>query len=365
MKEDCQARRAANAPGVNCGYRIFGAPRQQNSGLRLRKSMVHSFPIHSPRMYASKMTTEAPFADAKTPDFALEAVAEYLLALDPAGLIWASVIRHTYDMIYNGQETGRYRWDQLMKTEKTHFGTLFEINAQRAFNFEGGDATDYRIASFQVDAKWSQSMGGWMMPPEIFGELALVATGDDLNSTWSLGLIRVRAEFRSEGQNRDKKSQLNELGRASIRWLWHDAPLRPNVLLQLPRSTVDRIFLSKFGTQRTNELFRAAEGRLVHRNIVATVSRQLDHQKRVRYNGGARSALKPEGFVILSGLFYPNLARDLGVPVPLKDEYISVRVLPSSTGGVKIGEGRWRRAGPEEAVTHPAPRLPKVGVSDD
>ncbi|BDE58652.1 hypothetical protein REA19_16680 [Prescottella equi] len=34
-------------------------------------------------------------------------------------------------MIYNGSETGRYRWDQLMKTEKTHYGTMFEINAQR------------------------------------------------------------------------------------------------------------------------------------------------------------------------------------------------------------------------------------------
>ena len=74
-------------------------------------------------------------------DQPLDEVATEIKRLDPDGMRWASVIRHTYDMIYNGQETGRYRWDQLMKTEKTHFGTLFEINAQREFGFPGGDTT--------------------------------------------------------------------------------------------------------------------------------------------------------------------------------------------------------------------------------
>jgi len=123
-------------------------------------------------------------------------VADHLRRIDPDGTKWASVIRHTYDLIYNGQETGRYRWDQLMKTEKTHFGTLFEINAQRAFEFEGGDSTDFRIAGHQVDAKWSQTDGAWMLPPEVFDELALVATGNDLESRWSLGLVRITADAR-------------------------------------------------------------------------------------------------------------------------------------------------------------------------
>nr|WP_246045156.1 NaeI family type II restriction endonuclease [Rhodococcus oryzae] len=48
--------------------------------------------------------------------------------------------------------------------EKTHFGTILEINAQREFGFEGGDETDYRIAGHQVDAKWSQTSGSWMPP---------------------------------------------------------------------------------------------------------------------------------------------------------------------------------------------------------
>ncbi len=99
-------------------------------------------------------------------DPAVDDVANALLELDPDGSGWAAVIRHTYDMIYNGQETGRYHWDQLMKTEKTHFGTVFEINAQRKFKFDGldEDPTDYRIRGHLVDAKWSQTDGRWMLP---------------------------------------------------------------------------------------------------------------------------------------------------------------------------------------------------------
>lgn len=299
---------------------------------------------------------EGLFGDERGHDAALQEVRDEILRLDPDGSRWAAVIRHTYDMIYNGQETGRYRWDQLMKTEKTHFGTLFEINAQREFGFDGGDETDYRIAGHQVDAKWSQTMGGWMLPPEVFGELALVATGDDALSKWSLGLIRVTAEVRRVGHNRDKKSQLNELGRSSVDWIWRDAELRPNVLLQLPRDVVDHIFDHRYGTERTNRLFRAAEGMIVHRNAVATVSRQLDAQKRVRYNGGARSALAPEGYLILSGVYHRALAKRFGVPVPLTDEYVSVRVISAPDGVADLGGLRWRRAAAAEFCSI-APKL--------
>lgn len=291
-------------------------------------------------------------------DRALLEVAAEINRLDPDGSRWGAVIRHTYDMIYNGQETGRYRWDQLMKTEKTHFGTLFEINAQREFQFLGGVTTDYRIAGHQVDAKWSQTIGAWMLPPEVFGELALVATGDDYRSAWSLGLIRVTQDVRKESTNRDRKSGLNDYGRRSVHWLWRDAALPPNVLLQLPREIVDDIFAHRSGTERTHRLFRAAEGLIVHRNAVATVSRQLDHQKRVRANGGSRSALAPEGFVILSGMYHRDIASALRVPVPRTDEYISVRVVPTADDGAALIAGEyWRRALPGEVVTRPAPPI--------
>ncbi len=279
---------------------------------------------------------------------------------------WSAAIRRTYDMVYLGQQTGRYRWDQLMKTEKTHFGTMFEINAQREFGFADGVKTDYRIAAHQVDAKWSQRSGEWMLPPEVFDEIALVATGSDQDSVWSLGLIRATDEVRRAKGNRDQKSQLNELGRRSIRWLWRDAPLRPNVLLQLPRKTVDHIFDHIHGTQRTHRLFREAEGMIVHRNSVATVAKQLDPQKRVRGNGGSRTVLRKEGYLVLSGKYHRRLAEGLAVAVPLADEYISVRVVRAAEGeGVQIDGGWWRRARPGEVSDEPAPVVGEPKSSGD
>lgn len=298
-------------------------------------------------------------------DEAHRQVAAAILAADPTGVRWGKVFRHSYDMIYNGQETGRYRWDQLMKTEKTHFGTIFEINAQREFEFEGRDEdkTDYRIVGHPVDAKWSQADGGWMLPPEVFGELALVATADDARSVWSLGLIRVNPEYRRESVNRDRKSQLNRTGRMAVEWLWREAPMPQNVLLRLPENVVEHIFASNSGSVRTHRLFRAAEGQLVHRNAVATVSRQLDSQKRVRYNGGSRSALASEGFIILSGKYHSALAYALDLPVPGPAEYISVRLVRANGGrGVQIDGELWRRATSGEPPTM-APRIPERGIT--
>ncbi|MFN3002983.1 NaeI family type II restriction endonuclease [Mycolicibacterium wolinskyi] len=302
-------------------------------------------------------------AHQKDQDSAIEEVADEILRLDPTGQRWGAVLRHTYDMIYNGPETGRFRWSQLMKTEKTHFGTVFEINAQREFEFEGGDQTDYRIAGHQVDAKWSQADGGWMLPPEIFDEIALVATASDPDAKFSLGVVRVTSAHRREGANRDKKSSLNAAGRGAIKWLWRNTAMPASILLQLPDDVVAHIFDNRYGTQRVNRLFRAAEGRLVHRNTVRTVAMQLDDQKRVRFNGGARSALKPEGYVILSG-YHAHLAEALGVPVPDDKHYISVRVAPGGEGDPVISGKRWRRATHDD-LTCEAPILPERGVREE
>lgn len=312
------------------------------------------------------------------PDPELDEVEAYLRRIDPTGEHWAAVVRRTYDMIYNGAETGRYRWDQLAKTEKTHFGTLFEINAQREFEFDDGsgdpdDAADrgldYNIVGHDVDAKWSQDDGRWMLPPEVFGKLALVATGSDPKSEFSIGLIRVRPEYlttKSKG-NRDKKSWLSADGREYIHWIWRHAPMPPSVLLQLPESVVNHIVDNDFGTKRIDRLFRATEGMPVHRTTVRTVAKQLDDQKRVRSNGGARSSLAPEGYIILSGKYHAFLAEGLGVAVPNQLQYVSVRVVPAverEPGAMVIAGRWWRKAQPNEAITEPAPKLPDRGVRE-
>ena len=99
---------------------------------------------------------------------------------------FAAVFRKTFDKLYDGQHTGRYSWQELFKTEKTHFGTLVEINLRREFAEVIGDGSrlDFVIEGEEIDCKYSQSLGGWMLPPESFGALILVCTASDEHSEW-------------------------------------------------------------------------------------------------------------------------------------------------------------------------------------
>ena len=92
---------------------------------------------------------------------ALAAVELALRTADPEGNRLARTLRRIYDQIYDGRNTGRYSWEQLQKTEKTHFGSMIEINLQREFRteFEDGIHLDYRVAGFEVDCKWSRMDG--------------------------------------------------------------------------------------------------------------------------------------------------------------------------------------------------------------
>src|SRR5258708_10360104 len=98
-------------------------------------------------------------------DAGLRAVEAELYRLDPTGDQVASVLRDTLDQLYDGQHSGRWAYEQLHKTEKTHMGTLVEINLHRRFRFGDGDATHYPIAGIEGDCKYSMSYGGRGIPP--------------------------------------------------------------------------------------------------------------------------------------------------------------------------------------------------------
>jgi hypothetical protein len=297
------------------------------------------------------------------PDLELESVAASIRALDPRGERIAQVIRYTLDQLYDGQRTGRYRFDQLHKTEKTYCGTLVEINLHREFGFGDGVFLDYVIADIEVDCKYSQTLGGWMIPPEAHGHLCLLVWADDANSQWSVGIVRTTTARLNTGGNRDKKATLNADGRAAITWLFDHAPLPPNILLQLPRDTVDNLMSLRYGTQRVNELFRLALGMRVGRGVVATVAQQDDFMKRIRANGGSRTALKPEGIIILGHYgSHGAVARALQVAEPGKGESVSVRVTPAATKGSGVAEidgGLWRAAVTGDPIVA-APELPET-----
>lgn len=303
-------------------------------------------------------------------DAELEVVEAELYRLDPAGDQVATVLRDTLDQLYDGQHTGRWKYDQLHKTEKTHMGTLVEINLQRELCFDDGDATDYRIAGIEVDCKYSMTYGGWELPPEAIGHICFVLTAHDETSSWSAGLIRVREEYLRDRRNRDSKRQLSAAGRSRIRQMWpQHQNLAENIFLHLAPGDRERIFSAKAtrGTQhgqaRTNELFRTVQRRIIRRSEVATVAQQDDFMKRARGNGGARTALRPEGILVLGHQETdPLVATALGLPVPRKGEFISARVVPAQADRddpVTVISGQaWALARASDP-TIPAPVIPR------
>jgi hypothetical protein len=297
----------------------------------------------------------------------LRIVADELLSRDPHGIRISKVLRRTYDMLLDGQHTGRYRWDQLYKTEKTHFGTLVEINLQREFDFADGVAMDFAICGIDVDCKYSQDRADWMIPPEAVGKIILGLWASDDKGQWSLGLVRVDNHLLTSSRgNRDLKRRLSAVGKAAITWLFPSNELPENALLRIPQADVQRIFTcSRYGTKRVDMLFRLAQQRIISRAVVATVAQQEDYMKRVRGNGGSRSSLRREGIVIIGQYeSHRRIARALAVPMPGSGESVSVRLArrrPVHDGlpFVTLGGSDWVVAGPDDLLEE-APVLPDV-----
>jgi hypothetical protein len=309
----------------------------------------------------------APLQLPLAPDAELAVVADELQALDRDGTRIARVLRRTYDMLLDGQHTGRYRWDQLYKTEKTHFGTLVEINLQREFKFDDGTTMDFAIRGIDVDCKYSQDRAEWMIPPEAVGQVILGLWASDDQGKWSLGVVRADDQLLTSSRgNRDLKRRLSAVGKAAVTWLFHDRELPENALLRITPANVERIFnCSKFGTKRVDMLFRLAQQRVISRTVVATVAQQEDYMKRVRGNGGSRSSLRPEGIVIIGHYEgHRRIASALGVPTPGPGESVSVRLARrlsrhSGLPFVTLGGESWVVAQPDDPV-ETAPLLPDV-----
>lgn len=291
----------------------------------------------------------------------LEAVEAELCRLDPTGDQVATVLRDTLDQLYDGQHTGRWNFSQLHKTEKTHMGTLVEINLHREFKFADGKDMDYLIAGVDVDCKYSMGLYGWMLPPEVVGHIALVVTADEEMAVWRAGLVRITDECVAQGRNRDKKGWLSPIGRERIRWLWDGhRRLPPNLFYQLDTQTRDAIFNARsrsgrHGQARVNELFRRVQGQIVRRAELATVAQQDDFMKRARGNGGARTALRPEGILVLGHQENdPFVAAALGLPVPRKGDLVAARVVPAVAGQAgaiaEVAGKCWKVAEPGDPV---------------
>ena len=278
---------------------------------------------------------------------------------------WA--LRDSLDELLDGQRTGRWCYQHLKKTERTYLGTAIEVNFTNEFELPDGADLDWNIDGREVDCKFSKDFGGWEIPMEMYlcdehGEqsgtddhLALLLWMNDDESQWAAGVVRVRDDllrFKANGSrqyNRDNKRRLSDRGTSRIRWLWGglQEDLPANLLRQLSASARKKILSPNSGQQRVNALFREVPGMLITRSTLLTVAQQDDAMKRAR-DARLPQHLGDEGFLVLGHQEAdPHIARGLGLPVPMKGEFVSCRVVrDTSQSGLRVwlGEEWWRLA---------------------
>ncbi|MET9447284.1 NaeI family type II restriction endonuclease [Streptomyces cinerochromogenes] len=283
------------------------------------------------------MVREAEGTPGENHDRGIEQVARWFRSHTDLEGRFSSVLRQALDEVLDGQRTGRYDVNTLEKTEKTYLGTKVEIVCRAAFDLPFGREMDYRVGDQEVDAKFSLEgirRANWMIPREAMGHLCLLMAANDRESTFKVGLVRISEDILTRGGNQDGKRSISTSGRRHIKWLFQKGRLKSNLLLGLDQTIRAALEQVPVGQNRVDQLFRHVHGRIIDRNAVVTVAKQLDAPKRVR---DSRQRLAPEGVVILGAQKEsPRVATALGLPIPDKGTWIATRLVPAPP----VGDGR-------------------------
>ncbi|MEU2403948.1 NaeI family type II restriction endonuclease [Streptomyces rubiginosohelvolus] len=300
---------------------------------------------------------------------------------------WA--LRDSLDELLDGRRTGRWAYQHLTKTEKTYLGTAVEVNLTKEFDIDNGADLDWSIAGLDIDCKFSKDLGGWEIPMEMYlcaahgdrggraNHVAVVTWMNDDRSEWAAGIVRItdeRLRWRKSrdasgglvrAYNRDNKRKIDPSAKSEVYWLWGglQRDLPTNLLLHLEPETRKRILgedrpgRAPSGQQRVDQLFLEVRDRLIGRQTVLTVAQQDDSPKRAR---DARKRLRERGIVVLGHQgSHPHVARALELPVPIKGEWISTRLVPVSSDDARpkfSWDGQsWARAREDELLLEPVP----------
>jgi hypothetical protein len=262
-------------------------------------------------------------SEASDRDESLVEVADWFGSHEDLSLQFARILRKALDEVIDGGRTSRWSVESLEKTEKTYIGTKIEILLKYEMKMIDGNVLDTLIAGHEVDIKCTV-LNNWMIPREAVGQLCLLLRIDDVHNVFQVGLIRATDLVLTTAGNRDGKRSISSQGRGHIRWLVENGSLPANFLSTITDETRRQIMRHRSGQSRVNELFRLVQGRIINRNALETVARQLDPMKRMR---DARAPLLKEGILVLGHQDEdPGTARRYGLPVPAKGEAISVRV---------------------------------------
>ncbi|HGM5142639.1 hypothetical protein JY440_12425 [Stenotrophomonas maltophilia] len=221
---------------------------------------------------------------------------------DLLGII-GRAIRKSFDEVIDGPRTGRYRIEQLEKTEKTYFGTKVEIVLRAELGLARGHLLDNLIAGHEVDTKFTVG-STWMIPKEAVGELCLVVYGDDNAGTCGIGLLRMHPAVLTNGANQDGKKSVSAYGKTQITWLAQGA-MPKNFMLHLPDHAREAIMGASSGKQAIAALFRNVRRQIIPRSVIEQVAQQRDPLKRARE---AKAILAAEGIQVLCSAYMEDRA---------------------------------------------------------
>ena len=284
------------------------------------KFLPLSGPVRGETVPNPKMPTDAPLQSVK---------AVIMGASGPnQETTFSHLIRQALDEVIDGGRTGRWKVEQLEKTEKTYIGTKLEILVRNQFEFPRGKTLDLKIAGHEVDVKSTvRNNWNWMIPKEARGNICLLIRADEKAACFSVGLLRMTDDNLTLGENRDRKVSVSSIGKQRIDWLVAPSLLPPNFLATLSDSDRTAIFNQRKGQARVTEFLRRVTSRVIPRLAIETVAQQKDPMKRIRKNGGAQDELLNEGIVIFVGDWIKPraLAAACGLPPIKPGEVVSFK----------------------------------------
>jgi hypothetical protein len=350
MKEQLRTEPAGNT-------RTDAADAQQRLLVQWLLATARPAPAGGPEPREDRVQTEQTERPDARPDSDVEALMSALRVQDPSGARFGAVLRRSLDLLYDGARTGRFRWAQLSRHEKTFLGVLVRQETAREFGLSDGDSLEFRLGDVEFNLAFSTTIGQWTVPQDGRDAVYLLIAGNEDSATVSASVVRATPDFLSR-PNGDQKSAFNSAGRAAMRWLCRQAPLPVNLLAGLSEEDADAIFSPRTGHHRIVELFRRVREQPIDRTTVETVAMERDATKRVR---DARGALRRRGILVLGGIHSQTYAKDLGL-VLNPDEWMSVQVTPFAghdpeAPGFSLDGTRWVIARPGDAVVD-APILP-------
>ncbi|MFG2824746.1 NaeI family type II restriction endonuclease [Kitasatospora sp. NPDC048365] len=283
-----------------------------------------------------------------------QAVVRELERLDPNGQRMTSVLVAAMDRVIDAVHTGRFRLAQASVLERTSLHAITANLIQHEFGLPDGEPAHFLVAGcpvrycFSTHASWAFSAKAMHQH-----QICLLVNLNEEDRHWSMGVVLATPDHLVPYGNNVGKRRLNATGVAAIHWLHRKAELPVSALCGLSDDLMADIMSGQSAHARVTALFRSIQGRPIDLRTIEAVVRRPEPIRRIRE---VRPQLASEGIVVLGHRPKDNrLARDLGLPVPGRQEWLAVRLarMRSDHGSVRwvlLAGERWCVARPADPV---------------